>query len=55
MTDPTTTIRIDKRLKKRVLAEAKLKRPRTNAIALAAHYIETGVSADEAARKEAGK
>lgn len=50
-----TTIRVPKALKKRVAVEAKLRRPRTNCLALASHYIENGVSADEAKRKEATK
>ena len=51
----TTTIRITKALQRRIAREAKSRMPRTNCVALATHYIETGVSADEAKRKEDAK
>lgn len=53
MSEPTTTVKITKALQRRVAREAKARTPRTNVVCLATHYIETGVTADEAKRKEA--
>lgn len=55
MKQKTTTVKIPTELQQRVASVARMKSPKTSGNALSVHYIESGVTKDEAAQARQSK